>query len=169
MSRKIIDIKKQEHKGFPVLLVKVNAFGRSFWEYYVGVNEKHPMHSDITEEHENLRFLRNHPVAIALEKGTHKNENLGDFFKSFLDIMTISNDKEKLREYVKKADLKALDHAWLSYIGNHYDYLDDSYTYFGGGMCIDNFGVNDSYVSAIKAAEIIANFLDKQSKLKSKD
>jgi len=161
--REIQKIERKQHQDFDVVFVWVKNGGLEFVEYYLGVTKDHPLWED-TKRNTDPWELTDHKVSEeCFKKGV--DYSLEGALKN-LDIITQALSTDNKREVIERNDLKSIDHAWLSYIGNDYEYLNDDRCYFGGGMCITNFGKNDSEQGA---QEMIARMIDYFSQVKNKE
>jgi len=167
MSRVINKIEKLKGGKYPMILVHVAANGAkstSHIEYYIGVGKTHPFYTDDAICIDN-NVLCNH----ALYNGAFGEEVDPDATKEDLVVQVIDalsgaldvtcKSTAELQKYVSDNNLKAIDSAWMSYIGHNYDYLDDDLCYFGGGMFIPHFGEQDCYASSIIQLKRMRKFL----------
>ena len=124
MIRKLIEVEiPEEYSNSEIvnMLIKVEASGREFWEYYIGVDKQHPLFS--------------------------KEEFLSDPDPRWKEMNTaFKGCKKSFDSYLQMANMKPIDGAWLSFAspGTRYDFLDDNLFYYGGGMYINPSNPNQN-------------------------
>lgn len=152
ITRKVI--KEKFINGQHCLIVLKSKGGQgSHYEYYVGIPQNHPSFekSPTSSKRWWKEPLRTEYVNIRKSFVISNNDKLRRAIKTLNP--PINFDKIKLEK------VYAIQHAWLSYIGNSYDYLKEDYCYYGGGMYLRSFGEEDCYISAEIAMRLISRKL----------
>jgi hypothetical protein len=125
----------------------------SHYEYYVGVSKDNRYFKDIKN------------IGTKDNKGEGWEEPTDNNIKRAVAY----TDKEKLKLKLKELcnifpddkTIKVLEHAWLSYSGNHYEFLKDDFFYYGGGMYIPTFGKEPAFNAAEIGNKLLLDFLSK--------
>jgi len=157
-NRKVINekrIKDQHH----VLVEYICNNKLSHYEYYVGIPEKHKAYENFStdgskrwwtdplwdsDSYKNIKKAVSYNNTQVLKKAIYK-------LKPPFNIKNIVEGDFKFTF--------ALRHAWLSFVGNNYQFLKINYCYYGGGMYVPNFGKEDCKLSAEIAMNLIGNCL----------
>jgi hypothetical protein len=154
-------IKGQHH----VLVLMHDGYKDSHYEYYVGIPKEHPYHISnpipgrgIKSDGKN-RWFNEPPInkqgdlyKISQSIAFNNTRDLRRAIKSMKEPFRINN--------VSNFDFDkviALEHAWLSFQGNLYEFLKEEYCYYGGGMYIPTFGKNSCKNSAEIALKLLGN------------
>ena len=169
MSRKIFKIIKINSELDTLLVyVGVNSNVLTHVEYYVGVDKSHPLYQENTTYA--FSDLIKHKVTkeffFTLGRQRVSTNTIKNSLYEWLRLLEFSmnRDKKAIKEYIKLNGVKALDYAYLSYIGNHYDFLYKNKCYFGGSFYVPNFGKKSCEFSAIKIAKELENYLINKQK-----
>lgn len=157
MLRDIRKINKFQQDDYEIVIadVAVNSSKVNFVEYYVGVDRGHPAYR------RGVSFRNDKVTHEIFEAGKETNvEELVGFLND-----TINLSKDEKAEYIKKSGYKAMDGAWISFLGNKEEYssfLTEGKCYYGGGMYIPHFGYEECRSAAIEASAKIINYLNKE-------
>jgi len=147
-------IKGQHH----VLTLFKDGHKKSHYEYYVGIPKEHPYYM-IDTETQQTRWYKEPPIN---KQGYLYKISRSIAFNNTKDLKrAIKSMKEPFRiKDVSNFDfdkVSALEHAWLSFQGNLYEFLKEDYCYYGGGMYIPSFGDDSCKKSSEVALKLLGN------------
>jgi len=158
MKNKIREVIYEEIiKGQHHVLTKLILNNKlSHYEYYVGIPKEHPYYrkSDnmksrwFKEPDKSQEYLYKISKSISF----NNTQNLRKVVRSLKEPFRIKNINDFNFDSVV-----ALEHAWLSFSGNFYEFLKEDYCYYGGGMYVPSFGDDSCKKSSEIALKLLGN------------
>jgi len=152
---------------------------KDFIEYYIGVDKNSEAYYKgfnldisrrvIVEKDENILASIQGKICAEFYDFTKGEMQYPSNINGIINVLSeslkaLSLKEDEIADYVKANNLKPLKYAWISMIGNKEDYsefLNQDYCYYGGGMCVTNFGLEDCLIAATEANEILLKIISK--------